>query len=459
MAWVTMGALAALGDVAAAGLVQRPTQTRAAVDARVQVGTASAVSAAIADNQTVTDAAVRAVDAAVGPALDLNYPSLKPPHADNLGNTTNLDTVIVPKRYKRITSAPAGMNYPAGAMHGILDVVMVSEGSNPYVLQIWTDAWNGWQANRRLYVGAWTAWRRLEPLGTLPERVTALEASDPVSGDELGVRRGEHDMRLNGLRQRIGKVSHPGKAVVAFVADHGSQQFQDIVLPKLRQHGMPSTLAMCATQLTLAPTVEVDSWAPVIGWAANDGVEIACHSETHQDVTGVAALKTEIIESRDNLSANLGGLPVDTWVQPGARNVINPGASYDGFMDGQGAERYWSTPAGEMIWNGYAFATGQVSNQSTRVYPCTGEPPLGPARRFIDSGAADIERANAEIDAAVASGGRYIVSVHPQSIRSDGRTDMITQAQIEAFIDSLAAREADGEIALVQLREWALAEA
>lgn len=56
-----MGALAALGDVAAADLVQRPTQTRAAVDARVRVGTAAAVADAIADDQTVIDAAIAAM--------------------------------------------------------------------------------------------------------------------------------------------------------------------------------------------------------------------------------------------------------------------------------------------------------------------------------------------------------------------------------------------------------------
>lgn len=387
--------------------------------------------------------------------LTNDYPSLKPPLSMRLSNDTNLNSLLTTGRYLRQTSAPSGMNYPEGAVHGYLDVMDMEPGSSrPYRAQIWTETWGSFIAVRRYYTGGWTNWVKYEPMGTLPERVKALEEAESTSIS--GVRSGEHELRLNALRQRIGLIPHPGKATVAFICDHGSLAFQSIILPKLRQHKMKATLAMCSTQLGLEPANEVSNWSTVGGWATSDNIEIACHSKTHADVSGVGSLREEIITSRDELSSNLGGLPIDSWVQPGARNVINTSVgAYDGFNNGSNPTRYFSS-AGEMIWNGYAVATGQASYKSSRVFPCTGEPPLGPNRRFLDKGQSDIDLAKSDIAEAIATGGRCIVSVHPAYIRTDGRTDNITKAQIESFIDYLANLVTTGKIVMAQLREWGI---
>lgn len=390
--------------------------------------------------------------------LKHDYPGLKPPLEMRLADNISLNALLTTGRYIRQTSAPQNMGYPSGAVHGFLDVMdMEPGGSSPYRVQIWTETWGSFIAIRRYYTNAWTNWTKYEALGNLPNRVTALESSESTSIS--GIRAGEHDMRVLDLKQRIGLVPNPGKAVVALVADHGSLAFQSILLPKLRQHGMKATLAMCSTQLGLEPANEVSSWSTVAGWSNSDKIEIANHSKTHADVTGAGNLREEIVESRDELSANLGGLPVDTWVQPGARNVIDPAkGAYDGFNNGSNTARYFST-AGEMIWNSHAGATGQASYKGTRVFPITGEMPLGPNRRFIDGGQADIDLAKADITAAIASKGRCIVSVHPAYIRTDGRTDNVTKAQVDAFIDYLAGLVTSGQIVMMQLREWGIVEA
>lgn len=389
--------------------------------------------------------------------LKHDYPSLNPGLEMRLDDTTNLNSLLTTGRYIRQTSAPANLGYPEGAVHGFLDVMdMEPGGRSPYRAQIWTETWGTFTAIRRFYSNGWTVWTKYEPLGSIPNRVEVLEnaASTSISG----VRSGEHEMRVLDLKQRIGIVPNPGKAVVAFVIDHGSLAFQSIILPKLRQHGMKATLAMCSTQLGLEPANEVSSWSTVGGWSKSDKVEIANHSKTHADVSGPGRLREEIVESRDELSENLGGLPIDSWVQPGARNIIDPAVgAYDGFNNGSNTQKYFST-AGEMIWNSHAGATGQAAYMGTRVYPITGEIPLGPNRRFIDGGQADIDLAKADINTAIATGGRCIVSVHPAYIRTDGRTDNVTQKQVEDFIDWMASLVTSGKIAMMQLREWGIVE-
>ena len=66
MAWVTMGALEALGDVAAADLVQRPTQTRAAVDARILPVARDAAEDVFQEDATIRAAATAVLDTITG---------------------------------------------------------------------------------------------------------------------------------------------------------------------------------------------------------------------------------------------------------------------------------------------------------------------------------------------------------------------------------------------------------
>lgn len=368
---------------------------------------------------------------------------------NNLGSGTDLNNIRTPGLY----SAPATLaNWPDGKP-GMLEVIPYASAA----YQRFTTVENKIYLRNSTSTG-WTSWVRLPNGGevdSLSTRVEFLEDS-AGTGSTLPIRRGEHDMRVEGIRSRIAPVRANGKGVVALVCDHGSAAFESIILPKLRQHGMKSTLAMCSAGLE-SNSAEVDSWSTVAGWSSNDRVEIACHSKTHLDVTGTPNLVEEIITSRNELEANLG-TTVDSWVQPGARNAITPGETYDGFMDGQGAHRYLTT-AGELIWNGYGMATGSVgrpgSQAASRVFPLTGQPPLGPSRRFIDGGTADGDAAKAMIDYAAENGGRCIVSMHPEYI---GRSGFQTQTEAESFIDWLAARAAAGDILLVQLREWAIAE-
>lgn len=70
MAWIEEFELAGLADVSAAELVRTSTSTRAAVDDRVAIGAADAVTAALADDETVKDAAASAASAALAEFSD-----------------------------------------------------------------------------------------------------------------------------------------------------------------------------------------------------------------------------------------------------------------------------------------------------------------------------------------------------------------------------------------------------
>lgn len=105
---------------------------------------------------------------------------------DSLTSTDNLNNVLSPRRYRQNQSSVAGnagLNYPPGATHGFLDVVILDGTAGKYVSQQWTETWGSWIARRRLYSGVWTAWERegQSAIAPIADRVTALENKSQVN--------------------------------------------------------------------------------------------------------------------------------------------------------------------------------------------------------------------------------------------------------------------------------------
>ena len=115
MAWVTKVALSALADVSAAALVSQPTQTRAAVDARVGTVATPIISDIVANDDAVYQAAVQAVEDAAQ-AGELSF------FKGTLATSVDLDTLLTPGVYGYWGSSP---NAPGG-VSGMLLVSKVA---------------------------------------------------------------------------------------------------------------------------------------------------------------------------------------------------------------------------------------------------------------------------------------------------------------------------------------------
>lgn len=300
--------------------------------------------------------------------------------------------------------------------------------------------------------GTWGPWAPVAgggDLTALTDRVAALESSTvAVSGGH------EHLMRESDMRQRLGRITTGGKAAVCLIFDHGTEKFESIVLPLLRQHQMRATLALNSGMFDAgymhAATNGTATWDTIKAWATGDGIEIANHTMTHRGATGPDAMRAEIIGGREGLEAALG-LPIDSFVQIG---VPSGDPDYDGFGIGSSPSAYYSTVAGRMILDAHACVAGSIPH-TRQTYGLDGMIPLGANGRWLDAGTPDaVASVWARVDTAVSRTERTIVRLHPAAI---DLPNSITSAALAAFFAQLAARRDAGDLVVLPFREWSIA--
>ena len=354
----------------------------------------------------------------------------------------NLNTILVPGPYAQTSAnnATPSLNYPFAERGALL--VLDPNPLNPnQKIQMYVSSQNNRIALRNIYgAGNWSAWKEI---GTGPSAPASTGA--------------EHLLRERDMRRRIGKISVGDRAAITMICDHGTLKFRDILLPALRARGLRVTLALNANRLN--PSFRHYSsegdvpWSEVKAWAESGDVEIANHSASHAlDLSGDALIREEIVGSRERIEAEID-MPVDTWVQPGL--LAN---GWDGFDNGTSIEKYWSTSAGRMVFDGHAVITGSISQGTAydgRVYDMDGHIPVGFQGTFLDSGTSGtINNLKNGIDRAVADGGKYVIRFHPVAI--DDGTQISTSTLLD-FLDYLKARVDAGDIAVLPAREWAVA--
>ena len=144
MAWVTVGALEALGDIAAADLVTGATQTRAAVDARVSTTVPPLVAQAMADDGTVRDALLAGISGAVA---DMNL--LEATHGVEI-EPIDLDTLRAPAdigyrsaRAEVLANLPADLDVSGNPIVGIS---VERNAANAVVQRVTTRYGSWWRA-------------------------------------------------------------------------------------------------------------------------------------------------------------------------------------------------------------------------------------------------------------------------------------------------------------------------
>ena len=312
----------------------------------------------------------------------------------------------------------------------------------------WTDT-NPREEFRRTYsAGTWSQWEKIN--------ATTPEPSTTTTHDYAGGMF-QHHVREVDLRRARGPVRTGGKAAVALVFDHGTAKFKELIYPEILRRRIPVTLALNATTLDpdykLAIHESGTTWDDVKTWFNSGLVEVANHSRTHRGVSGYDNLYAEVITGRDELSEKLGGIRIDSWVQPA------PGGGepdYDGFGVGANSALYYKTDMGKLIVAGHAVATGSVY-QTDYVYPLDGHIPTGMSGQWFENGTGtQLNAIRTSIGKAIEVRGRTILRAHPYAI--DLSPSYMSSSGFMDWLDELEAMRTAGQIEFYQLRDWAIAD-
>lgn len=255
----------------------------------------------------------------------------------------------------------------------------------------------------------------------------------------------DHHVRVERLRAEVKHRKVTTKAV-SIVFDHGTNNFNEIVLPMLKERNLPATICLNSQMYDRSmPRFQHDSrttWAVVDSWTKTGLVELANHGATHRAVAeDDGKLSTEIEQAYADLSTNLPNTRIDTWVQAGA--------DLGDFKQGADVQAFADTTAGRMILKRHAIVVSAVTPQ---YWPLTGEPRLGMSRYWFDTptGTASTKtRIN-----NVPQGYGTIVSAHPELLNTSGNN---TTSQLREFLDWLVAERDAGRIEILPLKEMAFA--
>ena len=318
---------------------------------------------------------------------------------------------------------------------------------------------------RRSYNGAWSGPWEIQTGGdsTAPtptpvdvdEYVTAaskgaLNALVPSTVDPTTSYVADHAALVADLKTRIGDVQTGGKAAVALVADHGTTAFKEWLWAEAKARNIPFTMA-------LAPEVHLDGKGDSRHTASNDdikqwvseGLVIASHSGDHSGALGYLDVHRQIVTSKRKLEEKLE-TRVDCWVQPGYTLATG---NFDGFGTGQSAERYTDYYAGRMLQQNYAVVTGYVGNDY--VYPGDADLPVG-VRRSLTERKDNQAGVIANIEQAIATGGKHINFCHPYAL-PDSSTTYVSKSEYIAYLDWLAQKRDAGDLVLLTLPQLMVA--
>lgn len=344
------------------------------------------------------------------------------------GSTTSLDDLPDGAHSVMSASVRNALGLPGiaiGTLH------LASKVSTRTALWVGTD--------RKLWVntrsgGAWGAWREMASVDQIPT------ASDPQPTDvpDYTFR---HDLQTNEAKMLVGQRKVTGTGV-ALVFDHGTNVFNEALLPLLRARGLTATIALNSQMYDpTKPRYEHDDrtdWDIITSWWANDGIEIANHGRTHQSQPDDEAKIYDMAGGLEELRAAMPTVPIHSFVTPSSLPLINGINDFD-------------TPFGRELWANHAVI---ASATNPKAWPLVGEIRQGVGRMWFDSPAGITATKNGIL--GTPSGRGIIASAHPEVWGSGSNS---TIADIEAFLDWLVVERDAGRIEVMTLRELAFATA
>jgi peptidoglycan/xylan/chitin deacetylase (PgdA/CDA1 family) len=245
--------------------------------------------------------------------------------------------------------------------------------------------------------------------------------NDWIEVGGAGSSAGARDLRLQLFEEAYPLVSTGNKGVVVLRYDHGLTNFKSTILPLHQQYNLPAYIAMNSRNWSLdensgATQEEARSWA---------NVEWGNHSADHEDKSGGAAIYDNIVNGRIELEAQLERT-IHGYTAPGLT-----GGQFDGFNTGW-VDGYSNTPAGAMILDHHAIASGGIGDTNFR--PLDGKIRIG--GRHYTWEQRTYAQIKAEIDTAISTKTALTIMAHPRTMNQSGYWTPALLEQVLAYIRS-----------------------
>lgn len=276
--------------------------------------------------------------------------------------------------------------------------------------------------------GSWSAWRR--------DHQPSVGVRHAILEDEM---------------RRYMPAPDLGSAVpVALIYDHGTENYRDIILPKLKALGLDSSVTLALNSDMYNPSAsryaydDGTSWTEIDGWAC----EIANHGRTHSAMNTTEDLRHEIVDGLTELRTNLPKHRIYNWVQTGQSGST----TWQGFANGATADAWATSAAGALIYNHHVASTGSIAAGVEALYTMDGRPKQGVWGYWLDT-TAGIASAKTMVGKAVAQRNGIILRAHPEVINGTGNA---TTADHLAMLDWLKAEQNAGRIRLCTFAQWNL---
>lgn len=247
----------------------------------------------------------------------------------------------------------------------------------------------------------------------------------------------ERETRVAEFRARYGgRYGTSGKACLALVFDHGTNNFIAKVLPILKKYGVPATIGlnsqMYNPDYTFYGTDSNTTFASLQTDFVNNGISVWNHGRLHKPTSQPPNL--EIVGGRDELKSSLPMIPIDGWLHTGEYGAFNSGSSFAAYRDNS---------IGALIMNAHAVGTGNIQEP---IKGLSGDIKIGFDGEWLDSGATPIANVKGLIQRAQKVGGGVMTRQHPQFLDEAG---YLTTAQLDEFIGWCATERDSGRLIIM----------
>lgn len=281
-----------------------------------------------------------------------------------------------------------------------------------------------------------------------PNKSASIQLSPRTSGGGSSVTNSKaaHDVLLDDFTYRRGGVKHIGpKTSISFRVDHGLANFDSKMRTKLESLGFKYALTLGSRDWGASENAGITP-SIVNNWVVGGFAEIWSHGVSHADADTPAKLQDYIVNSRQELEADIPAATVDGFMPPGAG-----GTRYMGFGPSDTPQKYFETLAGQLILENYAIGTGQFPGTAYRVQD--GTPRVGQAYFNMDT--FDTAGVMSRVNTAISEGKGIQLMVHPSLIDTSGH---ITTAQLHAVLDQIKALQDAGDVVVMSAYDQLLAD-
>lgn len=321
-------------------------------------------------------------------------------------------------------------NFPPAAARAAGHVEVISHPTGGHYQRVIVTGPGGGVWQRRIVNVTNQTWSEWETIGGNPPPATAAP-SYPNAGLA-------NALRMQAFRRRRGGVlGTGGKPAIALRFDHGLIKFRDVILPMLREYGLPSALALNSRGWDRPESLGVTA-ADVGKWVLNDGVEVWNHGATHGAASTTEAYVDEIVNGKKELEAQFPMSAIEQWCVPG---VGDPG--YGGQSATDRPESFYDYEAGRIIMETHAVSTGHIQNMYRELY---GEVQQGLAPQGMDSTGLNVIMSR--IRTAISFNRGIQLMLHPSVLNDAG---MLATEELRTILSFIASERDAGRLVILSM--------